>query len=123
MSGDVSFGGGRNIAMKVPPHEYEATVGFYRDVLGLGTVEELDSSVVFAFAANRLWIDREPRLSQAELWLELVTDDVAAASRHLQEAGVTRCDEIERLPIGFQGCWISSPASIVHLVRRESGTS
>ena len=32
------FSGGRNIALKVPPHRYEATVGFYRDVLRLPAV-------------------------------------------------------------------------------------
>ncbi len=31
----VKFEGGRNIAMKVPPHQHEATVRFYRDVLKL----------------------------------------------------------------------------------------
>jgi catechol 2,3-dioxygenase-like lactoylglutathione lyase family enzyme len=35
MTTKVKFAAGRNIAMKVPPHQYEATVGFYRDVLGL----------------------------------------------------------------------------------------
>lgn len=29
------FSGGRNIAMKVPPHQYEATLRFYVEVLGL----------------------------------------------------------------------------------------
>ena len=27
--------GGINIAMKVPSHQYEATIAFYRDVIGL----------------------------------------------------------------------------------------
>ena len=27
-----------------------------------------------------------------------------------------RCDDIEPLPPGFRGFWVSSPASIVHLV-------
>lgn len=35
MAKKVKFAAGRNIAMKVPPHLYEATVQFYRDVLGL----------------------------------------------------------------------------------------
>ncbi|MGH2617936.1 MAG: hypothetical protein ACRDJC_22130 [Thermomicrobiales bacterium] len=57
---DATFTGGRNIAMNVPPHLWEATVQFYR--------------------------------------------------------GVVRRDEIEPLPEGLEGFWISSPASIVHLV-------
>ena len=55
-------------------------------------------------------------MSQAELWLEVVTDDVDAAAERFQAAGVERCDEIEPLREGFAGFWISSPASIVHLV-------
>jgi hypothetical protein len=39
MNAPVKFVGGRNIAMKVPPHLYEATVQFYRDVVGLGLIE------------------------------------------------------------------------------------
>jgi hypothetical protein len=35
-----SFVGGRNIATKVPPHQWTATVAFYRDTLGL---PELDN--------------------------------------------------------------------------------
>lgn len=34
------FAPGRNIAMKVPAHEFEATVGFYRDTLGLTLLDE-----------------------------------------------------------------------------------
>ncbi|HWP91435.1 MAG TPA: hypothetical protein VNN20_04460 [Thermodesulfobacteriota bacterium] len=55
----------------------------------------------FEFGANQLWIDRVPGLSQAEIWLELITNDVSAASEHLKSAGVVRCDEIEPLPEGL----------------------
>jgi hypothetical protein len=54
-----------------------------------------------------------PGMGQAELWLELVTDDVPAAARHLVAAGVVRRDEIEPLPEGFEGFWISSPAASI----------
>ena len=33
--GQPEFTGGRNIAMKVPPHLWEETVAFYRDLLGM----------------------------------------------------------------------------------------
>lgn len=111
---------GRNIAMKVPAHEYEQTVAFYRDALGL---PELDDSVPsstessrFAFGDKILWIDRVPGLSQAELWLEVVTDDVELAASHLEANGCARRDEIEPLPPGFRGFWVSNPANIIHLV-------
>jgi hypothetical protein len=34
MEAAPKFAGGRNIAMKVPPHLWDATVRFYRDVGG-----------------------------------------------------------------------------------------
>lgn len=116
MTTKVKFAAGRNIAMKVPPHQYEATVSFYRDVLGLKEITAHAPAVGFEFGANNLWIDRVPGMSQAETWLEVVTEDIAGASEYLQAAGVARCDEIEALPQGLQAFWISSPASIIHLV-------
>jgi len=114
-----TFAGGRNIAMKVPPHQWEDTVRFHRDTLGL---TELDNpfdtgprSVGFQFGTNRLWIDLVPTASQAELWLQITTDDTSHAAEHLAAHGVARCDEIE--PLGTTSAyWISSPASMVHLV-------
>jgi hypothetical protein len=123
MRGKATFSGGRNLAMKVPPHLYEATIRFYRDVAGLPMIERLAPSVVFRFGANQLWIDPVDGLSQAEIWLELNTDDVTAAASRLRAAGVVRRDEIEALPEGFEGFWISSPASIIHLVCRETDSA
>jgi catechol 2,3-dioxygenase-like lactoylglutathione lyase family enzyme len=116
----ATFAAGRNIAMKVPPHLYEATVRFYRDVLGLKEITKHSPSVGFEFGANNLWIDRVAGISQAEIWLELVTNDIAAASQHLNLAGIVRRDEIEPLPEGFQAFWVSSPASIIHLVCKDT---
>lgn len=107
---------GRNIAMKVPPHQFEATVKFYREVLQLKQLSTPAPSIGFEFGSNQLWIDPVAGMSQAEVWLELVTNDLDAAARLLSEAGVVRCDEIEPLPEGFQAFWISNPASIIHLV-------
>ncbi len=111
-----TFRGGRNIALKVPPHQWEATVRFYRDILGLDEITENAPEVVFQFGHNQLWIDKVETVSQAELWLELVTDDVSAAADHFKAAGIARCDEIEKLPDALRGFWISSPSSIIHLV-------
>jgi catechol 2,3-dioxygenase-like lactoylglutathione lyase family enzyme len=82
------FAGGRNIALKVPPHQYEATVRFYRDVLGLKVLDNHLPAVGFEFGSNQLWIDRVTGISQAELWLEIVTDEVAAASAHSNPASI-----------------------------------
>lgn len=107
--------------MKVPPHAYEATVRFYRDVLGLELLENHLPHVGFEFGGNQLWIDKVSGLSQAEVWLEIVTDDVPAAARYLGKAGITRCDEIEPLPEGHEGFWIMDPASVVLHLGARSG--
>jgi hypothetical protein len=114
----ASFAGGRNIAIKVPPHLYDETVRFYRDVVGLTPLTNHPPEVGFEFGGNQLWIDRVPGMSQAEIWLELVARDVPTAAAHLDTAGVVRCDEIEKLPDGFEGFWISNPASIIHIVSK-----
>ena len=119
MSIALKFVAGGNIAIKVPPHVYDETVGFYRDVLGFQQIPEHEPSVVFAFGSNKLWIDRVAGLSQAETWLEVQTNDLAAAEAYLGAAKVVRCDEIEPLPDGFQAFWVSSPASVVHLIRQQ----
>ncbi|MCT8998755.1 VOC family protein [Chelativorans intermedius] len=113
------FEGGRNIAMKVPPHHFDATVRFYRDVLGLETIESLAPDIVFVFGANRLWIDRVPGMSQTEIWLEVATEDREAAAEHLAREGVSRRDEIEPLPEGFPGFWVAGPGDIIHLIHEQ----
>ncbi|MEQ8402798.1 MAG: hypothetical protein RIB53_19680 [Roseitalea porphyridii] len=119
----VKFSGGKNIAMKVPPNQYEQTVAFYRDILGLEEIGGPSGEAVgFKFGANNLWIDKVSAMSQAELWLEIVTDDTKKAAEVLDEAGVARCDEIEDLGKDFDGYWISSPASIIHLVDAKDGS-
>lgn len=119
----VWFEGGKNIAMKVPPHQFDATVHFYETVLGFQRIGGPQGDAVgFVFGANNLWIDRVPGMSQAELWLEVITDDTKEAAGVLAEAGVARCDEIEPLGDSFDGYWISSPASIVHLVDAKEGS-
>jgi hypothetical protein len=120
MNAKTTFSAGRNIAMKVPPHQYEVSIRFYRDVLHLKEITKHSPAVGFEFGTNNLWIDRVPGISQAEVWLEIITNDVSLAAEHLVTAGVVRCDEIEPLPEGFQAFWISSPASIVHLVCKDS---
>jgi hypothetical protein len=109
--------GGIDIAMKVPPHQYQATLAFYRDVVGLTPIAAMAPAVGFELGPNKLWIDEAPMLSQAEVWLEFFTTDFDAAADHLAKANVVRCDAIEPLPEGFKGGWISNPANIVHMVR------
>ncbi|WP_299823466.1 hypothetical protein, partial [uncultured Jannaschia sp.] len=118
----AKFAGGKNIAMKVPPHQYDATVAFYRDLLGLEQIGgPAGDAVGFKFGSNNLWIDKVSAMSQAELWLEIVTDDTAEAAKTLEKANVVRCDEIEDLGSTFDGYWVSSPAAVIHLVNAKDG--
>lgn len=118
MTGKIK--GGINIAMKVPSHQYRQTIAFYRDVVGLKPFDVKVPAVGFELGPNRLWIDEAPAMSQAEVWLELFTDDHAGALRHLEDNGVTRCDPIEPLEQGFRGGWIINPAGVVHMVREPN---
>jgi len=101
--------------MKVPEHQFAATVNAYK-TLGLPVISVSDVTVSFDFGPIHLHVDKVTRLSQAEVWLEFITTDVQEAAVTVERAGFVRCDRIERLPEGFAGFWVSSPASIVHLV-------
>ena len=54
--------GGFNIAMKVPPHQFDETVRFYRDVVCLEPFDEKAPEIGFKLGPNRLWIDKAPML-------------------------------------------------------------
>jgi catechol 2,3-dioxygenase-like lactoylglutathione lyase family enzyme len=111
-----NFSGGANIAIKCPHHTYEQTIAFYRDTLGLPLIEEEADGCIFQFGPVRLWIDRVPNLSHADVWLELETNDTESAAAHFKSHGVARRDEVEQLREDFDGFWISDPAGIIHLV-------
>ena len=116
-----TFTAGKNIAMKVPSHEFKKTVEFYGDVLGLPEADVADkgTSQVFEFGGKNLWVDKIDGISQAEIWLEIETDDIDAASGYLAEKGCIRRDEIEPLPNGYKGFWVSSPSNIIHLMTEK----
>ena len=116
------FTPGNNIAIKVPAHEYEDTVIFYRDILGFEQIEtglpdNIDGTT-FRFGDKNLWIDKIPGISQAEIWLEVIADDLDKAAEYLNDNHCNRKDEIETLPDGFKGFWISSPSNIIHLIHQ-----
>lgn len=120
---EPTFTPGTNVAMKIPPADYDATVAFYRDVLGFEVRPvEPDASTVSAshtvrFGEVTLWLDRVDAAARAEVWLELRTDDLAAARTRLAAAGVEPCDEVEPIPgLGASAHWIANPAGVVHLL-------
>ena len=110
-----AFSGGGNIALKLPPADYDASLTFYRDVLCLPPAEHIDGTA-FHFGSNLLWLDRCPQLSQDEVWLEVCCEDTKAAAQFLATQGIRRCDEIEPLPEGFDGFWILAPGHLVQLI-------
>ncbi len=114
--GRASFGGGGNIAMKLPRDQFVGTVRFYRDRLRLPVLDEKDASVVFAFGNQKLWLDRADDMMRAEIWLDVVTDDLEAAADILADA---RANEVEPLPEGFEGFWVKNPAGVVHLIYKS----
>ncbi|MGH1469547.1 MAG: hypothetical protein ACRBCS_00025 [Cellvibrionaceae bacterium] len=114
------FRPGKNIAIKVPTHEFEKMVNFYKVILGLGQKEanspDSFKSVTFEFGDKNLWVDEISGLSQAEVWLEIETDNAVEAKEYLKKQGCSMRDEIEPLPSGFNGFWLSSPSNTIHLV-------
>lgn len=120
------FQGGHNIAMKLPKAQFDRTIAFYRDALGMNVVDEpqaaaaagLAQSASVQFGPVKLWFDRVDNYSGAELWLELFTDDVELATKHLAGHGVSPQDELESLPSDTEAHWITNPAGVPHLVRR-----
>ncbi len=109
------FKTGKNIAIKVPPEQFEQTISFYRDLLEYKQINVSFSnqgeSVTFEYGDKHLWIDKVSSLSQAEIWLEIITDDIEQAVQYFENYKVVRKDEIETLPDDFKGLWISSPSN------------
>ena len=113
------FEGGINIALKVPKIHFQKTVEFYRDVLGFDVVEDLEQatpSYTCQFGPNRLWIDMVENYSQTDVWLEIKTPNLEKATEYLKQNNVPVRDELEPLPAGMKGHWISNPAGVVHLL-------
>lgn len=111
---------GRNIAIKLPERDYEATLAFYRDVIGLTLLEQTDVLAVFEFGQMRLNLDRIPHQSQTDIWFQIQTDDTASARSEMAAKGVTICDEVEPLPDGFDGFWIAAPSGTIHLIDAQT---
>jgi hypothetical protein len=84
--------------------------------MGFARLRDYLPDIVFEFGDKNLWFDKVDGLSQAETWFEIYTDDLAASERYFDKEGVVRRDEIENLPDGFKGFWITNVAGVIHLV-------
>ncbi|MFS9379091.1 hypothetical protein QNN88_00095 [Citrobacter sp. ANG330] len=47
--------GGIDIAMKVPSHQYQQTIDFYRNVIRLPEITDKPPAVGFELGPNKLW--------------------------------------------------------------------
>lgn len=74
---------GRNIAINVPAHRWNEMVAFHLDRIGLARLRDSPDSIAVAFGEIGLWLDRVPQQIQADVWLELITDDPDAALARL----------------------------------------
>lgn len=112
------FEAGTNIAMKVPASLHDEAVAFYRDTVGLPYVGSDGTTEIFQFGASRLWLDRVEHATHAEVWLEILTDDVDEGAVHLAGSGARIADELEPLD-GVDGHWIIDPGGTVLLLNRS----
>lgn len=117
-----TFRGGVNIAMKIPAAHYDDTLAFYRDTLGLDVETEPDApgeqvsrTARVQFGPCTLWLDQVDSTAHHDLWLELNTDDLDAATRHLAAHGAPTRDELEPLPP--RAHWVCNPAGVPHILR------
>jgi hypothetical protein len=108
---------GRNVAIKIPAHEYESTLHFYREVLSLqeiGKANKPGEKPRFRMGEKVLWLDCVASLSQTETWLEILSDDLEATVKYFEEQGCARQDHHSPLPDGGKGFWLSNPSNIIH---------
>eukprot|EP01063_Lacrimia_lanifica_P022914 TRINITY_DN3041_c1_g2_i1.p2 TRINITY_DN3041_c1_g2~~TRINITY_DN3041_c1_g2_i1.p2 ORF type:complete len:383 (+),score=149.82 TRINITY_DN3041_c1_g2_i1:107-1255(+) len=119
---DCSFTGGRNIALKCPPTKYESTVEFYRVTLGMEIVHYCRSCCKLRWNDTMfMWIDCVDTCATVT-WLEVATASTAAAKAYLKgRKKVSLRPEVEALPPGVDGFWVSPPNDMVHLIRGPDG--
>ena len=120
---DTRFEAGVNIAIKTPKSKYEQTVNFYQEILKLPVQEKPISNPTVSrthevkFGNNIVWLDCVDNYTHSEVWLELNTPDVAAATDYLGSQGVNTCDELEQIPADMH--WIMDPAGTVFIVSKK----
>ena len=111
------------------PADYDVTLSFYRDALGLGIAREYPGGTVFFAGQGLIEIAAhgEPGTFGGALWLQV--RDIEGAAAELTAAGVT----IDRRPVtepwGLVEMWISDPDGVpvvvveipaVHPLRRDT---
>lgn len=117
------FRGGMNIALKIPKHVYKQTISFYSNVLGFELIKEESEYFPECYSCQygliKLWFDRMDSYAQTDVWMDLETDDIAAAREYLKSHHIPFRNELEKLPADFKADWISNPAGVVMLLKEE----
>ena len=100
------------------PRDFDRSVGFYRDVLGLHPMREFgvgaSRGVVFFLGGGYLEItdsELERPAASTELWLQV--RDVRAAEQQLRVAGVPIIETAEEKPWGLIELRVSDPDGLV----------
>ena len=100
------------------PRDFDRSVGFYRDVLGLHPMREFGTGdsrgVVFFLGGGYLEITDqhvEPPAPSTELWLQV--RDVVEAENELTEAGVTIGESAVKKPWGLIELRVADPDGLV----------
>ena len=124
MNDQPTFGGGANIALKIPKAFFLDTIAFYKDVLGLDVQEHTpwsdskQASYFCQFGPITIWFDQVDAFSKCDTWLEISADNMDSALKHFSENNVPVRNELEVLPKDMKGCWISDPAGNILLVHQ-----
>ena len=100
------------------PRDFDRSVGFYRDILGLHPMREFgkggSSGIVFFLGGGYLELTDpqiEPPASSTELWLQV--RDVRQAEQELRAAGVAIIESAVDKPWGLMELRVSDPDGLV----------
>ena len=94
----------------VRPRDWERSVAFYREVLGLAVYREFPGGTVFFLGNGLVEVSGQGTAGPGPdvvLWLQV--RDLAATARELADRGVAVLREPRREPWGLDEMWISDP--------------
>jgi predicted enzyme related to lactoylglutathione lyase len=95
------------------PTDFEQTVEFYRDRLGLAIYREFGSGIVFFLGGGFLEVSGRsdgPAGPNLQLWMQV--RDVDATCQELADAGVTVLRAPRTEPWGLREAWVADPDGV-----------
>jgi predicted enzyme related to lactoylglutathione lyase len=97
----------------VRPVDFERSVAFYRDTLGLAIFRDFGAGIVFFLGGGFLEVSgrsAEPAGRNIDLWMQV--RDVDATHLQLRDAGVKVLREPVTEPWGLREMWIADPDGV-----------